>query len=129
MPPSGRVVQGVNDALNVVRIAERQFVPVDSRKSTYKGEVTTYELVQLLLTDEPAEDAVEVDFVLGQLNVYRHVGLGLLMEEPVVTMSLDMTQLGTEGLALHMLKFNTLLLKTREHHIVTVLNLLDFHNR
>ena len=85
--------------------------------------------MQLLLADEPAEDAVEVGFVPGQLDVYRHVGLGLLMEEPVVTMSLDMTQLGTEGLALHMLKFDTLFLQTREHHIVTVLNLLDFHNR
>ena len=82
--------------------------------------------MQLLLADEPAEDAVEVGFVPGQLDVYRHVGLGLLMEEPVVTMSLDMTQLGTEGLALHMLKFDTLFLQTREHHIVTVLNLLDF---
>jgi hypothetical protein len=57
------------------------------------------------------------------------VGLGLLMEEPVVTMPIDMTQFDTEGLALHMLEFNTLLLQTREYHIVTVFNLLDFHNR
>ena len=85
--------------------------------------------MQLLMADEPTEDAVEVGFVPGQLDVHRHVGLGLLMEEPVVTMSLDMTQLGMEGLTLHMLKLNTLLLQTREHHIVTVLNLLDFHNR
>ena len=63
------------------------------------------------------------------MDVYCHMGLGLLMEEPVVTMSLDMTQLHMEGLVLHMLKFNTLFLQTREHHIVTVLNLLDFHNR
>jgi hypothetical protein len=28
-----------------------------------------------------------------------------------------------------MLEFNTLLLQTREYHIVTVFNLLDFHNR
>ena len=129
MPPSGRVVQGVNDALNVVWIAERQFVPVDTGKCTDEGEVITYELVQLLLADEPAEDAVEVGFIPSQLDVYRHVGLGLLMEEPVVTMPIDMTQFDTEGLALHMLEFNTLLLQTREHHIVTVFNLLDFHNR
>ena len=129
MPPSGRVVQGVNDALNVVRIAERQFVPVDSRKSTYKGEVTTYELVQLLLTDEPAQLAIKLGFVSGKLDVYNHMGLGLLMEEPVVTMPLYMPQLSPEGLALHMPRFNTLLLQTREQYQITLFNLLDFHNR
>ena len=47
--------------------------------------------MQFLLADEPTEDAVKVGFVPGQLDVYRYVGLGLLMEEPVVTMPLDMT--------------------------------------
>ena len=91
MPPSGRVVQGVNDAFDVIWIAERLLIPVDSGKGTDESKVITYKLMQLLLADEPSEDAVEVGFVPSQLDVYRHVGLGLLMEEPVVTMPLDMT--------------------------------------
>ena len=113
MPPSSRVAQGINDALDVVGITEGELIPVDSRECADKVEVIPYELMQLLLADEPAEDAVEVGFVPGQLDVHRHMGLGLLVEEPVVTMSLDMTQLGTEVLALHMFEFNTLLLQTR----------------
>ena len=34
MPPSGRVAQGVNDALDVVGVAEGQLIPVDSSKGT-----------------------------------------------------------------------------------------------
>ena len=45
MPPSGRVAQGVNDALDVVGVAEGQLIPVDSSKGTNKVEVITDELM------------------------------------------------------------------------------------
>ena len=85
--------------------------------------------MQLLLADEPAQLPVKLSFVSGKLDVDNHMGLGLLMEEPVVTMPLYMPQLSPEGLALHMPRFYTLLLQTREQYQITLFNLLDFHNR
>lgn len=98
-------------------------------QGTEETQVATDVLVQLLLADEPAQLAVKLGFVSGKLDVHNHMGLGLLMEEPVVTMPLYMPQLSPEGLALHMPRFNTLLLQTREQYQITLFNLLDFHNR
>ena len=51
------------------------------------------------------------------------------MYQPIVTMSLHMAQFCLERIALYMYKLQPTMLHTWEHHKVTFLNLLDFHNR
>jgi len=51
------------------------------------------------------------------------------MNQPVITMSLHMAQFSLERIALYMSKLQPTMLHTWEHHKVTFLNLLDFHNR
>ena len=129
MPPTGRVAQGVDDALDVVGESAWNLFLVIASQGTDETQVATDILVQFLLADEPAQLTVKLGFVSGKLDVDNHMGLGLLMEEPVVAMPLYMPQLSPEGLALHMPRFYTLLLQTREQYQITLFNLLDFHNR
>ena len=81
MPPTGRVAQGVDDALDVVGESAWNLFLVVACQGTEETQVATDVLVQLLLTDEPAQLAIKLGFVSGKLDVYNHMGLGLLMEE------------------------------------------------
>jgi hypothetical protein len=83
----------------------------------------------MVLTQTPAKDVVKLSLSLGQLDVCHNMWLRLLVNQPVVTMSLHMAQFCLERTALYMSELQPTMLHTWEHHKVALLNLLYFHNR
>ena len=51
------------------------------------------------------------------------------MYQPIVTMFLHMAQFCFERIALYMSELQSTMLHSWKHYKVTLLNLLDFHNR
>ena len=70
---------------------------------------------------------IKLRFGAGQLDVSHHMGLCLLVQEPVVAMPLYMPKLCLEGLAFYMFWFQPTMLEAWEHDVITILNFLDFH--
>ena len=70
---------------------------------------------------------IKLRFGAGQLDMSHHMGLRLLVQEPVVAVTLYVFQLCLEGISIYMLWFQPTMLEPWEHDIIAILNLLDFH--
>ena len=70
---------------------------------------------------------IKLRFGMGQLDVSHHMGLCLLVQEPVVAVPLYVSKLCLEGLAFYMFWLQPTMLEPWKHDITTILNLLDFH--
>ena len=55
------------------------------------------------------------------------MGLRLLVQEPVVTMTLYVSKLRLEGLSIYMFWFQPTMLEPWGHDVIAILNFLDFH--
>ena len=81
----------------------------------------------MILAQAEAEDVVKLRFGTGQLDVSHHMGLRLLVQEPIVAVILYVFQLCLEGISIYMFWFQPTMLEPWEHDIIAILNLLDLH--
>ena len=81
----------------------------------------------MILAQTEAKDVVKFCFALGQLDVSHHMRLRLLVQEPIVAVTFYVFQLCDKQVAFYMLWLQPTMLETWKHHVVTILNFLDFH--
>ena len=87
-----------------------EFGSVEAGNDTDERRVTLDVVAPMVLAQAEAEDIIKLSFGAGQLDVGHHMGLRLLVQEPVVAMPLYMPKLCLEGLALYTFWFQPTML-------------------
>ena len=120
-------MEGIDSLADEVGVLGGEFGGIEAGNDTDESGVTLDVVAPMVLAQTEAKDVVKLCFGLGQLDVGHHMGLRLLVQEPVVTVTLYVSKLCLEGLAFYMLWFQPTMLEAWEHDVITILNLLDFH--
>ena len=127
IPPSGGSVEGIDSLADEVGILGGEFCGIEAGNDTDERHVTLNVVAPMILAQAEAEDVIKLRFGAGQLDVSHHVWLCLLVQEPVVTVTLYVSKLCLEGISIYMLWLQPTMLEAWEHDVIAILNLLDFH--
>ena len=120
-------MEGIYTFADEVGVLGGEFGSVIAGNDTDVRRVTLDVVAPMILAQAEAEDVVKLRFGTGQLDVSHHMGLRLLVQEPIVTVILYVFQLSLEGISIYMFWFQSTMLEPWEHDIIAILNLLDLH--
>ena len=120
-------MEGIDPFADEVGVLRGEFGGIETGNDADESRVTLDVVAPMIFAQAEAEDVIKLCFSAGQLDVSHHMGLRLLVEQPIITMALNVFQLCPEGLTIYMFCRQPTMLEPREHHIIAIFNLLDFH--
>ena len=120
-------MEGIDSFADKVGVLGGEFGGIEAGNDANESSVALDVVAPMVLAQAEAEDVVKLCFGAGQLDVGHHMGLRLLVQEPVVTVPLYVPKLCLEGISIYMIWFQPTMLEPWEHDITTIFNLLDFH--
>ena len=120
-------MEGIDPLADKVGVLGCEFGRIEAGNDADESGVTLDVVAPMIFAQAEAEDVVKLCFGAGQLDVGHHMGLRLLVQEPVVAMTLYVSKLRLEGLSIYMFWFQPIMLEPWEHDVIAILNLLDFH--
>ena len=127
IPPSGGGMEGIDSLADEIGVLGGEFGSVEAGNDADESGVTLDVVAPMVFAQAEAEDIIKLYFGAGQLDVSHHMGLRLLVQEPVVTVTLYVSKLCLEGISFYMFWFQPTMLESWEHDIIAILNFLDFH--
>ena len=98
-------MEGIDSLADELGVLGGEFGGVEGGNDADERCVTLDVVAPMVLAQAEAEDVVKLSFGAGQLDVSHHMGLRLLVQEPVVTVTLYVSKLCLEGLAFYMFWF------------------------
>ena len=98
-------MEGIDSLADKVGVLGGEFGSVEAGNDADESEVTLDVVAPMILSQAEAEDVIKLRFGAGQLDVSHHVWLCLLVQEPVVTMTLYVSKLYLEGISVYMFWF------------------------
>jgi len=120
-------MEGIDSLANKVGVLGCEFGRIEAGNDADESRITLNVVAPMVLAQAEAENVVKLCLVAGQLDVSHNVGLCLLVQEPVVAVTLYVSKLWLEGISVYMFWFQPTMLEAWEHDIIAILNLLDFH--
>ena len=120
-------MEGIDSFADKVRVLGGKFGSIEAGNDADESGVTLDVVAPMIFAQAEAEDVVKLCFGARQLDVGHHMRLRLLVQEPVVTVTLYVSKLCLEGLAFYMFWFQATMPEAWEHDVIAILNLLDFH--
>ena len=122
-------MEGIDSLADKVWVLGGEFSGVEACNDADERRVTLDVVAPMIFAQTEAEDVIKLRFGAGQLDMCHHMGLRLLVQEPVVAVTLYVSKLCLEGISFYMFWFQPTIPEPWEHDIVAIFNLLDFHNR
>ena len=86
-------MKGIDSLADKIRVFGCQFCGIKAGNDTDESRVTLDVVAPMIFAQAEAEDIIKLRFGLGQLDVGHHMRLRLLVQEPVVAMTLYMPEL------------------------------------
>ena len=105
IPPSGGGMEGIDPLADKVGVLGGEFGSVEACNDANESGVTLDIVAPMVLAQAEAEDIIKLYFSAGQLDVGHHMGLRLLVQEPVVAVTLYVFQLCDKQVAFYMFWF------------------------
>ncbi len=90
MPPECGIVEGVDALADKIGVLGRKLFGIVACNDAEERKIALDIFAPFVLTQAPAKDIIKLCLRLGQLDMSHQMGLGLLMEQPVVAMPLNM---------------------------------------
>jgi len=120
-------MESIDSLTDKVGVLWGEFSGIKAGNDADESEVALNVVAPMILAKAEAEDIIKLCFGAGQLDVSHNVGLCLLVQEPVVAVTLYVSKLCLEGISVYMFWFQPTMLEAWEHDIIAILNFLDFH--
>ena len=120
-------MEGIYTFADEVGVLGGEFGSIEAGNDADERRVALDVVAPMILAQAEAEDVIKLRFGTGQLDVSHHMGLCLLVQEPVVAMTFYVPKLCLEGISIYMFWFQSTMLEPWEHDIIAILNLLDLH--
>ena len=98
-------MEGIDSLADELGVLGGEFGGVEGGYDADESGVTLDVVAPMVLAQAEAENVVKLCFGAGQLDVGHHMGLCLLVQEPVVAVALYVSKLCLEGLAFYMFWF------------------------
>ena len=137
IPPSGGGMEGIDPLADKIRIFGGELCCIEACNDADECRVALDVVAPMVfalyfypcIIAVPYQGTLNVKlrFGAGQLDVSHHMGLRLLVQEPIVAMALYVSKLCLEGISIYMFWFQPTMLEPWKHDIIAILNLLDFH--
>ena len=81
-------MEGIDSLTDKVGVFGGEFGSVKACNDADKSEIALDVVAPMVLAQAKTEDVVKLCFIAGQLDVGHHMGLRLLVKEPVVAVTL-----------------------------------------
>ena len=98
-------MEGIDPLADKDGVLGGKFGSIEAGNDADERRVALDVVAPMILAQAEAEDVIKLCFGAGQLDVGHHMGLRLLVQEPVVTVTLYVSKLCLEGLAFYMFWF------------------------
>ena len=81
-------MEGIDSLADKVGVLGGKFGSIEAGNDADESGVALDVVAPMVLAQAEAKDIIKLHFGAGQLNMNHHMGLRLLVQEPVVTMTL-----------------------------------------
>lgn len=120
-------MEGIDPLADKVGVLGGEFDSVEACNDADERRVALDVVAPMILAQAEAKEVIKLRFGAGQLDVSHNVGLCLLVQEPVVAVTLYVSKLCLEGISVYMFWFQPTMQEAWGHDIIAILNFLDFH--
>ena len=98
-------MESIDSLADEIGVLWSEFSSIEPCNDAEESGVALDVVAPMIFAQTEAEDIIKLYFGAGQLDVSHHMGLRLLVQEPVVTVTLYVPKLCLEGLTFYMFWF------------------------